>query len=187
MIRLRQADEGDAAAIAAIYAPFVRDTAITFETEMASEADIGARMRDGGALYPWIVAEDEAGGALLGYAYASGFRSRAAYRFAVETTVYVDPEAQGRGAGEALYRLLVATLTEQGFTQAIGAIALPNQASVRLHEKLGFAQAGLYRKVGWKLGAWHDVGLWQRPLAPSACSPDEPRVLSELRTPLQRR
>ncbi len=188
MIRLRQADEQDAAAIAAIYAPFVRDTAISFETEVPSEADMAARIREGGSLYPWIVAEGEAdGGALLGFACASRFRPRAAYRFAVETTVYVDPSAQRRGAGEALYHLLIDTLTDQGFSQAIGAIALPNDASVRLHEKLGFERAGIYRKVGWKLGAWHDVGLWQRPLAEISHRPKEPRQLTALRQPIQRR
>lgn len=187
VIHLRPAEEKDAAAIAAIYAPFVRDTAITFETEVLSSEDIAARMREGAARFPWLAAEDGSSRDLIGYAYACAFRTRSAYRFAVETSVYVDPAAQGRGAGEALYTLLLETLTEQGFTQAIGAIALPNEASVRLHEKLGFVQAGVYRQVGWKLGGWHDVGLWQRPLAAISQEPREPKLLSELRKPLQPR
>lgn len=172
-MRLRAATPGDAAAIAEIYAPFVTASAVSFETDPPGPAAMRARIEAGGPLYPWIVAEED--GALLGYAYAARFRERPAYRFTVETTIYLRPGATGRGLGSILYAPLIAILEAQGFTQAIAAITLPNDASVRLHERLGFAPAGTYRQVGWKLGGWHDVGLWQRPLASPATPPAEPR------------
>jgi L-amino acid N-acyltransferase YncA len=172
-MKLRAATPDDAAAIADIYAPFVTASAVSFETEPPDAEAMRARIQGGGALYPWIVAEAE-DGTLLGYAYAARFRERPAYRFTVETTVYLRAEAAGRGLGRRLYAPLIETLEAQGFTQAIAAITLPNEASVRLHERLGFVQAGTYRQVGWKLGAWHDVGLWQRPLAQAAMPPAEP-------------
>jgi phosphinothricin acetyltransferase len=173
-VRIRAATPSDAAALAAIYAPYVTGSAVSFETDAPDAAAMLERMLAGGDLYPWLVAEDEEG-AVQGYAYAAAFRARAAYRFAVETTVYLRADAQGQGLGRALYIPLLASLEAQGFTQAIAAIALPNDASIRLHERLGFAHAGTYRQVGWKLGAWHDVGLWQRPLAPAATPPAEPQ------------
>jgi phosphinothricin acetyltransferase len=173
-VRIRRATSEDAAAIAAIYEPYVRDTAITFETEPPGPAEIAARMAAGEGLYPWLVADREEGG-VAGYVYAAAFRSRAAYRFAVETTVYLASDAQGRGVGTALYRPLLDLLERQGFTQAVAAIALPNEASVRLHERLGFRRTGTYERVGWKLGSWIDVGLWQRPLAAAEVPPRELR------------
>jgi phosphinothricin acetyltransferase len=173
-VRIRAATPGDAAAIAAVYAPYVRDTAISFETAPPDAAEMGARIGAGGGLYPWLVGEEE--GAVVGYAYACAFRPRAAYRFAVETTVYLAQQAAGRGLGSALYRPLLEGLERQGFTRAIAAITLPNDASLRLHEKHGFAAAGTYRRVGWKLGRWLDVALWQRPLAPEETPPREPRM-----------
>jgi phosphinothricin acetyltransferase len=173
-MKLRAATPDDAAAIAGIYATFVTDGAVSFETEPPDAAAMRARIEAGGALYPWIAGEAE-DGTLLGYAYATRFRDRAAYRFTVETTIYLRPGAAGHGLGRRLYAPLLATLQAQGFTQAIAAITLPNPASVGLHERLGFAPAGLYRQVGWKLGGWHDVGLWQRPLARPETVPAEPR------------
>ena len=175
-MRIRAASAEDSAAIAEIYRPYVAESYISFETEPPDAAEIARRMAAGGALYPWVAAEDGEGD-LLGYAYASPFRPRAAYRFAVETTVYVREGAHGRGIGAALYAPLIERLERQGFTQAIGAITLPNPASVRLHERFGFRHAGTYAQVGWKLGRWHDVGLWQRPLAAPAEAPEEPRPL----------
>jgi phosphinothricin acetyltransferase len=172
-MRIRAASAKDAAAIAEIYRPYVAESSISFETEPPDAMEIARRIAGVGDLYPWLAAEDE-GGCLLGYAYASPFRPRAAYRFAVETTVYVRQGAHGRGIGAALYAPLLDTLEGQGFTQAIGAISLPNPASVRLHERLGFRHAGTYAQVGWKLGRWHDVGLWQRRLAAPAEPPEEP-------------
>ena len=171
-MRLRAATPADAAAIAGIYAPFVTASAVSFETEPPDADAMRARIEAGGGLYPWLVSE--ADGALVGYASATAFRPRPAYRFAVETSIYLRAEASGQGLGRALYAPLLAALEAQGFTQAIAAITLPNEASVRLHERLGFARAGTYRQVGWKLGAWHDVGLWQRPLATSPDPPAEP-------------
>jgi phosphinothricin acetyltransferase len=173
-MRIRAAREEDAAAIAEIYRPYVAESYISFETEPPDSAEIARRMEAGGDLYPWLAAEDGEGH-LVGYAYASPFRPRAAYRFAVETSVYVRQGAHGRGVGAALYAPLLESLERQGFTQAIGAISLPNEASVRLHERFGFRHAGTYAEVGWKLGRWHDVGLWQRPLALPADRPEEPR------------
>ena len=173
-MRIRAATAGDAAAIADIYAPYVTATAISFETEAPGEAEMRARIDAGGELYPWLAAEEE-DGAIAGYASATPFRPRFAYRFAVETSVYLRAGAEGRGIGALLYAPLLETLEAQGFAQAIAAIALPNEASVRLHERLGFAPAGTYRSVGWKLGRWHDVGLWQRALAPASPEPEEPR------------
>ncbi|MEA3050335.1 MAG: hypothetical protein QOG84_2171 [Sphingomonadales bacterium] len=174
-MRIRAASAEDAAAIADIYRPYVAESYVSFETEPPDAAEIARRMAAGGDLYPWFGAEEE--GRLVGYAYASPFRPRAAYRFAVETTVYVRDGAHGRGFGAALYAPLLEALERQGFTQAIGAISLPNPASVRLHERFGFRHAGTYAQVGWKLGRWHDVGLWQRPLAVPAEPPEEPRLL----------
>jgi phosphinothricin acetyltransferase len=171
-MRIRAASAEDAAAIAEIYRPYVAETSISFETEPPDSAEIARRIAAGGELYPWLGAEED--GSLLGYAYASPFRPRAAYRFAVETTVYVRQGAHGRGIGAALYAPLLDTLERQGFTQAIGAISLPNPASVRLHERFGFRHAGTYEGVGYKLGRWHDVGLWQRALAAPTEPPEEP-------------
>jgi phosphinothricin acetyltransferase len=176
-MRPRAATPEDSAAIAEIYAPFVREGAVSFETDPPDESAIRARMEAGGALYPWIVGEAE-DGSVLGYAYAARFRDRPAYRFAVETSVYLRSDAGGRGLGRRLYEPLLALLEGQGFTQAIAAITLPNEASVRLHERLGFERAGTYRQVGWKFGAWHDVGLWQRALAKAGTPPKEPRPSS---------
>jgi phosphinothricin acetyltransferase len=173
-MRLRAATPDDSAAIAEIYAPFVSGSSVSFETEPPDEAAMKDRIEAGGGLYPWLVAES-GDGSLLGYAYAARFRERPAYRFAVETSVYLRSGASGRGLGRRLYEPLLAILEDQGFTQAIAAITLPNDSSVRLHERLGFERAGTYRQVGWKFGTWHDVGLWQRGLAPAGNPPTEPR------------
>ena len=158
-MRIRLAVADDAAAVAALYAPYVTASAVSFEGEAPDAEEMAKRIAGGGALYPWLIAEDE-DGTLLGYAYACAFRARIAYRFSVETSVYVAEGGHGRGTGAALYGALLPLIEAQGFTQAIAAISLPNPASVRLHERLGFERAGTYRQVGWKLGGWHDVGLW---------------------------
>ena len=173
---IRAATAAEAAAIAAIYAPYVEESVVSFEAEAPDRTEMRRRIEGGGDLYPWFVGEVD--GAVAGYAYASAFRARAAYRFTVETSVYLAPAAQGRGLGERLYRTLIETLTAQGFTQAIGAITLPNPASVHLHEKLGFVQAGTYRRVGYKFGRWLDVSLWQRALAEPGHPPVEPLRLN---------
>lgn len=181
-LTLRAANAGDAAAIAAIYAPYVENSIISFETEAPDETTMRARIEAAGDLYPWLAAIDEAGD-LAGYAYASAFRPRPAYRYTVETTVYVRQGLHRRGIGGFLYRPLLTILEAQGFTQAFGAIALPNPASVALHERLGFARAGTYGQVGWKHGGWWDVGLWQRVLATPTVPPTEPRPWWEIGIP----
>lgn len=173
-IRLATAD--DAAAIAAIYAPYVAESAVSFEMEPPGEEEVRGRILSGGGLYPWLVWDE--GGAIRGYAYAGQFRARRAYRFAVETSAYVTGGHHRHGIGTRLYDRLIETLTAQGFTQAIAAVTLPNDASVRLHEARGFTQAGLYRDVGYKFGAWRTVGLWQRPLAPLTHPAAEPRPVA---------
>ena len=172
-LTVRLAAAADAAALAAIYAPYVTGSIVSFETDPPTAAEMAARIAAGGALYPWLVGCEA--GAVLGYAAAGPFRSRRAYRFAVETSVYLAPAAVGRGIGRRLYGGLLELLEAQGFAQAIGAISLPNPASVALHEALGFERAGTYRDVGFKLGGWHSVGLWQRRLAELGDDPPEPK------------
>lgn len=178
-MKLRAATAEDAAAIAALYSPYVAASTVSFETEPPSAEVMRTRIEECANLYPWIVAADDRG-EIAGYAYATAFRQRSAYRFAVETSVYVAKDAQRQGLGSLLYRSLFATLEGQGFAQAIAAITLPNPASLRLHERHGFSQAGLYSKVGFKLGGWHDVAIWQRPLAPITNAPGEPRSLADI-------
>jgi L-amino acid N-acyltransferase YncA len=176
-VKLRLATADDAAAIASIYAHYVTRTPVSFETEPPDAAEMNRRIEAGAGLHPWLVACD-AGGAVLGYAYGCAFRPRHAYRFSVETTVYVASAAQGRGVGRSLYGALLPLLEAQGFAQAIAAISLPNDASVGLHEKNGFVAAGVYREVGHKLGSWHSVGLWQRALAALGTDPEEPKPVA---------
>lgn len=171
MTRLRLAHADDAEAIAALYAPFVAGSAVSLEDEAPSAAEIAARIAGGGDLHPWLVAEEDGG--LIGYASASRFRPRLGYRFTVETSVYVAAACQRRGHARALYRALFGLLVAQGFTQAIAAITLPNEASARLHEAFGFKRCGVYAGVGWKLGQWWDVGLWQRRLAEPETPPGD--------------
>ncbi len=169
---VRPAHASDAASVTAIYAPFVLNSAVSLEEVAPSAAEMAERIAAGGALHPWLVAEE--GDEVVGYASASRFRPRPGYRFTVETSVYVAPAAQGRGVARALYGRLFELLIRQGFTEAIAAITLPNEASVRLHEAFGFQRAGVYRRVGRKLGRWWDVGLWQRSLAVVSDPPAEP-------------
>ncbi len=180
MIALRAAVAADASAIAAIYAPHVLAGTVSFEIEPPDAGIIAARMAASGGLYPWIVATDPATGGILGYAYATRFAEREAYRWVVETTIYVADDAQGRGVGRRLYRTLLDTLQAQGFAQAIGRIALPNPGSIALHKALGFHEAGVFHRVGYKHGQWIDVGYWQRPLAEPALPPREPLRVAEV-------
>lgn len=167
-LTLRRADEGDAAAIAAIYAPYVRDTAISFETDPPDAAAMAERIASVlGTELPWIVAEDAAG-RIMGYAYAGRFHARHAYRYTVEPTVYIDGEARGGGAGSLLYARLFAILEELGYRQAVALVTLPNPASEALHTRFGFRLSGTHARVGRKFGQWIDVGLFQRELGSGA-------------------
>ncbi len=157
---IRAATAGDADAIARIYGHYIANTVVTFEEERVSGAEIRARLQKISAFgLPWIVHEEE--GAVLGYAYAGRWHERSAYRFSVETTIYLDPHQLGRGLGTDLYATLLEGLRERGLHAAIGGIALPNPGSVALHEKLGFRQAAHYAEVGFKFDRWIDVGYWQ--------------------------
>ena len=157
---IRHADPArDAAACAAIYAPFVNDTVISFEDQAPTMAEMAVRIERLTQTHAWLVAED--GGQILGYAYGCPHRERAAYRWATEVSVYIDPRHQRQGAGTALYKALFGQLAERGYRIALAGIALPNDASVALHESLGFVPLGIYRRIGFKFGAWWDVGWWQ--------------------------
>jgi phosphinothricin acetyltransferase len=159
-VDIRRADSvRDAEAIAAIYAPFVTDTVISFEDVPPTPAEMAERIERLAKTHAWLVAEDD--GEILGYAYACPHRERAAYRLTTEVTVYVDPRHQRRGAGRALYKELLERLARQGYRVALAVIALPNDASVGLHEACGFTLVGVYRRIGFKLGEWWDVGWWQ--------------------------
>lgn len=166
----------DAAAIAAIYAPHVLTGTVTFEVEPPDTRAMRARMAAGEGLYPWLVVTNgDPEGGVLGYAYATRFRDRPAYRYVVETSIYMTDASRGQGAGRLLYEALIDTLRVQGFVHAIGAIALPNDASIRLHEAAGFRRAGVYREVGFKHGQWIDVGFWQCELNAPRVPPVEPK------------
>jgi L-amino acid N-acyltransferase YncA len=174
--RIRVADEADAARMLAIYAPYVRDTAISFEVDPPSEEEFRRRVRSARDFGCWLVCE--AGEEALGYAYAGRFHARAAYQWTAEVTVYVHRDRCRQGVGRGLYTALVAGLRLQGFRSAIGVIALPNPPSVGLHEQMGFTPAGVVRAVGYKHGRWHDVGWWQRDLADAGPPAGPPRSLA---------
>lgn len=179
-IQLRPALPSDAAAIAAIYAPYVLTGTVSFEFDPPDARQMRSRMESSAGLYPWIVATNGEGEGVLGYAYATKWRERAAYRYVVETSVYVAGAVQGQGVGRLLYDALIDTLRAQGFTQAIGVISLPNEHSIRAHEQVGFRRAGQLREVGYKSGRWVDIGIWQCELNDSAVPPNEPRPFSEV-------
>lgn len=165
-IQLRPASVLDAARIAAIYNPYILESTISFEEQPVSTDEMARRIAQTLQDHlPWLLAcDDDDGGTVLGYAYASKWRARPAYRHSVETSVYLLPTATGRGLGRRLYQALLAQLAIQGFHTAIGGIAQPNPASVALHEQLGFAKVAHFAEVGFKSGRWVDVGYWQKML-----------------------
>lgn len=172
-LRIRAAREEDAAAIAAVYAPYVRDTAVSFEIELPPASVMAQRIAATLLTHPWLVAETGAG-AVVGYAYAGKHRERAAYRWSVDTTVYVGQEQRRGGVGRALYEALLTVLRAQGFRSAFAEIVLPNPGSVRLHEAMGFEPIGVHRDVGFKLGRWQDIGYWRLALASGDAPTPEP-------------
>jgi len=176
---VRLATARDAAAVQAIYAPIVASTAISFELEPPDAPEVAQRITGTLETLPWLVAEN-GGSVLLGYAYASRHRERLAYRFAVDVSAYVAPGARRRGVARLLYRHLASILRAQGFVTAWAGIALPNAASVGLHEAMGFEPVGIYRAVGYKLGSWHDVGWWRLGLREPSAAPTEPVPLPAL-------
>ena len=175
---IRLATPQDAAGIWAIYAPVVRDTPTSFEVLPPSEEELGARVRKTLIRYPWLVCT--ARGTLLGYAYAGGHSERAAYQWSVNVSVYVHARARRMGIGQALYDTLFAILRMQGFVRAYAGITLPNAESVGFHESLGFTKVGTFSQVGYKMGAWHDVGYWQMAIQSSKGRPAPPQPLPAL-------
>jgi phosphinothricin acetyltransferase len=161
-VRVRDATPDDAARCAEIYAPYVVDTAVSFETEPPGAAEMAGRIAEAQRGHAWLVLEDDR--RVLGYAYAGPFMSRPAYRWACTVSVYLEPGRRRTGGGRALYEALLERLAGRGLREAMAGIALPNEASVGLHRALGFTEAGTYRRVGWKLGRWHDVAWFQRRL-----------------------
>jgi L-amino acid N-acyltransferase YncA len=153
---IREARPEDAVGVLEIYGPIVRETHISFEEESPSLEQISERIAES---HLWLVAES--GGEILGYAYAAPFHPRPAYRWSVEVSVYLRPEARGRGLGRQLLEGLLERLREMGFVNAFGGVALPNPASVRLFESLGFERIAHQEQVGFKLGSWYDVDWWQ--------------------------
>ncbi len=180
--QIRLATPDDAARIAAIYAPIVEHTHISFEERAPSADEIRERMRSSAGKYPWLVAFD--GERILGYAYGSTHRTRASYRWSVETTVYIDEAARGRGVGKALYSKLLELLKAQRFHSVFAGIALPNDASIALHRAVGFTHVGTYREIGYKNGAWRDTSWWQMQLAGPDAAPHEPLPVIQAADPL---
>jgi len=163
--RLRPVTPDDAARVAAIYEPVVRDTAVSFELEPPSPEEMGRRIAVVTSRHPWLVSEER--GIVVAYAYATAFRQRPAYRWSAETTVYVDADHRGRGVGRDLYGALIEVATLWGFANAYAGIALPNPASESLHASIGFTPVGVFPRAGHKFGRWHDVGWWHRSLSPT--------------------
>lgn len=166
-LRIRRATEADAASIASIYRPYVERTAISFETVAPTADEMGERIAKSLAHWDWLVAEE--GGQCVGYAYGSSHRARAAYRYSAEVSAYLQPSHHRRGLGTRLYAALFDALAVRGYCNALAGVALPNEASVRLHRSVGFQSIGVFHAVGRKFGRWHDVAWFERRLR------DEPR------------
>ena len=178
-IRVRLADPtADAGAVAAIYRPAVEASVASFEETAPDAEEMAARMRAILARTPWLVAV--AGDALVGYAYAGPHRERPGYRWSVDVSAYVHADWQGRRVGRTLYDALLPMLRGQGFVNVYAGIALPNPASVALHESIGMRRVGVYERVGYKFGAWHDVAWFGLRLAEPSTPPLEPIPLPEL-------
>ena len=170
---VRPASELDAAACAAIYAPYVTDTAITFESQPPSPEEMADRIAAALATHAWVVLEEE--GRVVGYAYGGTFNRRPAYRWACEVSVYLELGHRRRsGGGRALYDVLLAQLIDRGYRTAVAGMTLPNDASVGLHRAFGFQPVGTFARVGFKHGAWHDVAWVHRILADGEDPPPEP-------------
>ncbi|HUR32873.1 MAG TPA: arsinothricin resistance N-acetyltransferase ArsN1 family B [Vicinamibacterales bacterium] len=169
---IRTAALADAARVAGIYHPYVADTPISFEVSPPAEAEMRERMRVVLERLPWLVHELD--GEVAGYAYAAPHRTREAYQWSVDVAVYVHQDFHRRGIGRELYLTLFAKLIRQGYVNAYAGITLPNEKSVGLHESLGFTPVGVYRNVGYKQGAWLDVGWWHLQLQPLPSVPAPP-------------
>lgn len=169
--RVRDAGAADAGACAAIYAPYVTDTAITFESVPPDAAELTRRIAQAARLPAWLVLEDRDDGHVLGYAYGSPYKPRPAYRWSCEVSVYLDLRRRGAGGGRLLYEVLLARLAGRGYRMVIAGMTLPNPASEGLHRALGFEPVGTFSHIGFKLGTWHDVALLQKSLATGPGAP----------------
>jgi phosphinothricin acetyltransferase len=178
-LSIRPARRADAARIAEIYAEFVETSASTFEEVPPTAAEMLRRMEARPRL-PWLVAIDVAADTVVGFAYAGPHHARASYRWSVNCSVYLHESAQGRGLAAALYRELIGLVRDLGYVTLFAGIALPNDASVALHEGHGFRPVGVYPHSGFKLGAWRDVGWWWLPLRDPPEQPHEPAQWDEL-------
>jgi phosphinothricin acetyltransferase len=161
-LEIRQATEADAAALLKIYAPYIEKTPITFELAVPTVEDFAARISK--YLHQWQYLVAERDGRIVGYAYGSMYRERAAYRYATEVSAYVDERFHRQGIARALYSRLFPDLAARGFCEAIAGITYPNDPSVGLHRAMGFTMIGVFRRVGWKFDRWHDVAFMQRSL-----------------------
>lgn len=168
-LTIRPVSPDDAEAIAAIYAPYVSETVVSFEETAPSAAEMRERIAATTVTHPWIVGEEH--GLMLGYAHARPYHPRAAYRWTCETSVYLAQDVRGRGLGRGLYEALLDMLTVRGFTSAMALISVPNAESTGFHEALGFRPVGQLAGVGYKLGAWQDVAYFQRELSPRLVPP----------------
>ena len=175
---IRVATPSDAAGIAAVYAPSVLESSTSFELVVPSREEFASRITSVLAKCPWLVCESA--GELIGYAYASLHRDRAAYRWSVDVTAYVSEQAHRRGVGTALYTSLFEILALQGYRNAYAGITLPNAASEGMHRRAGFTQVGVYHHVGYKFGTWHDVAWFERAILPAERDPREPVPFPEM-------
>jgi L-amino acid N-acyltransferase YncA len=178
-VRIRLAHDSDADAVASIYRPIVEQTPISFETVAPDRYEMARRMVETLRHYPWLVCERD--GHVIGYAYAARHRVRAAYQWSVDTSVYIDRQYRRLGIGRGLYLSLFGILAAQGYFNAYAGIALPNDSSVALHEAMGFEPLGVYRRVGYKLGEWRDVGWWQLNIREHDAIPTDPLDLTTVR------
>ena len=168
---IRDATDDDAAACAAIYAPYVTETTISFEEEPPSPSEMGRRIAAAQHRHAWLVLEDD--GEVVGYAYAGPYKERAAYRWSCEVSVYLVRGRARSGGGRALYEALFERLVARGLRTAVAGVTLPNEASEGFHRAMGFQPVGTWRRIGWKHGAWRDVAWVQRPLTDDDGPPTE--------------
>jgi phosphinothricin acetyltransferase len=180
-LSIRLATPADAAAVAAIYAPVVLETAISFEYAPPPVTEMAMRIEETLRLRPWLIGEID--GEVVGYAYASEHRARAAYQWSVDVSIYLSKDHRRKGLGKKLYGALFDLLRRQGYHHFYAGVTLPNEASRRLHEAMGMTPVGVYRAVGFKFGQWHDVGWWQGELRPTSQTPQKPRPITEIILP----
>ena len=178
-MKIRIADKNDCKDILRIYEFYVLNTAITFEYEVPSLSEMENRMKNIQLKYPYLVAEIE--NKVVGYAYASDFRYKAAYQWSPESTIYLDKEFHGKGIGKKLYQKLFEVLKLQGYYNVFGGVALPNESSIALHQHLGFKEIGVYENIGYKFDKWHSTKWFQLVLKPHEINPASPKNISEIR------